>query len=179
MVVTPRAIGTSDRSHHPDHDQKSGSWKKNPRMASGPVPVKARSQVFRPPPVHTAGTATVPSVATLTRSVSGNWTQRDDIQNEMRNDLDDYLFEVVRDQKGFPSAAKHGLSAFFRETKAPTTLAGWARRQRYILEDSKPAARSKMALESGCSWYPKQSFEMYGGLALEKRLNINSLRVPY
>ena len=31
-----------------------------------------------------------------------NWTQRDDIQNEMRNDLDDYLFDVVRDQKGYP-----------------------------------------------------------------------------
>jgi type I restriction enzyme R subunit len=30
-----------------------------------------------------------------------NWTQRDDIQNEMRNDLDDYLFDVVRDQKGY------------------------------------------------------------------------------
>ena len=30
-----------------------------------------------------------------------NWGQRDDIQNEMRNDMDDYLFEVVRDQKGY------------------------------------------------------------------------------
>jgi type I restriction enzyme R subunit len=30
-----------------------------------------------------------------------NWAQRDDIQNEMRNDLDDYLFDVVRDQKGY------------------------------------------------------------------------------
>lgn len=29
-----------------------------------------------------------------------NWTQREDIQNEMRNDLDDYLFDVMRDQKG-------------------------------------------------------------------------------
>jgi type I restriction enzyme R subunit len=29
-----------------------------------------------------------------------NWTQRDDIQNEMRNDLDDYLFDVMRDGKG-------------------------------------------------------------------------------
>jgi type I restriction enzyme R subunit len=29
-----------------------------------------------------------------------NWTQREDIQNEMRNDLDDYLFDVVRDEKG-------------------------------------------------------------------------------
>jgi type I restriction enzyme R subunit len=31
-----------------------------------------------------------------------NWTQRDDIQNEMRNDLDDYLFDVMRDAKGIP-----------------------------------------------------------------------------
>ena len=31
-----------------------------------------------------------------------NWTQREDIQNEMRNDLDDYLFDVIRDQKGLP-----------------------------------------------------------------------------
>jgi type I restriction enzyme R subunit len=31
-----------------------------------------------------------------------NWTQREDIQNEMRNDLDDYLFDVMRDQKGMP-----------------------------------------------------------------------------
>ena len=31
-----------------------------------------------------------------------NWTQRGDIQNEMRNDLDDYLFDVVRDGKGHP-----------------------------------------------------------------------------
>lgn len=31
-----------------------------------------------------------------------NWAQRDDIQNEMRNDLDDYLFDVVRDGKGYP-----------------------------------------------------------------------------
>jgi type I restriction enzyme, R subunit len=31
-----------------------------------------------------------------------NWTQRDDIQNEMRNDLDDYLFDVMRDGKGHP-----------------------------------------------------------------------------
>lgn len=31
-----------------------------------------------------------------------NWPQRDDIQNEMRNDLDDYLFDVMRDQKGYP-----------------------------------------------------------------------------
>jgi len=30
-----------------------------------------------------------------------NWGQRDDIQNEMRNDLDDYLFDVVRDQNGY------------------------------------------------------------------------------
>jgi type I restriction enzyme R subunit len=30
-----------------------------------------------------------------------NWIQRDDIQNEMRNDLDDYLFDVVRDQKRY------------------------------------------------------------------------------
>jgi type I restriction enzyme, R subunit len=30
-----------------------------------------------------------------------NWAQRDDIQNEMRNDLDDYLFDVVRDEKGY------------------------------------------------------------------------------
>ncbi len=29
-----------------------------------------------------------------------NWAQREDIQNEMRNDLDDYLFDVMRDQKG-------------------------------------------------------------------------------
>lgn len=29
-----------------------------------------------------------------------NWTQHEDIQNEMRNDLDDYLFGVVRDEKG-------------------------------------------------------------------------------
>jgi type I restriction enzyme, R subunit len=29
-----------------------------------------------------------------------NWTQREDIQNEMRNDLDDYLFDIVRDKKG-------------------------------------------------------------------------------
>lgn len=29
-----------------------------------------------------------------------NWAQRDDIQNEMRNDLDDYLFDVIRDGKG-------------------------------------------------------------------------------
>ena len=27
-----------------------------------------------------------------------NWAQRDDIQNEMRNDLDDYLFDVMRDE---------------------------------------------------------------------------------
>jgi type I restriction enzyme R subunit len=31
-----------------------------------------------------------------------NWAQREDIQNEMRNDLDDYLFDVMRDQKGLP-----------------------------------------------------------------------------
>jgi type I restriction enzyme, R subunit len=31
-----------------------------------------------------------------------NWMQRDDIQNEMRNDLDDYLFDVMRDGKGHP-----------------------------------------------------------------------------
>ncbi len=31
-----------------------------------------------------------------------NWAQRDDIQNEMRNDLDDYLFDVMRDEKGHP-----------------------------------------------------------------------------
>jgi hypothetical protein len=31
-----------------------------------------------------------------------NWTQRDDIQNEMRNDLDDFLFDVMRDGKGHP-----------------------------------------------------------------------------
>jgi type I restriction enzyme R subunit len=31
-----------------------------------------------------------------------NWAQRDDIQNEMRNDLDDYLFDVMRDGKGHP-----------------------------------------------------------------------------
>jgi type I restriction enzyme R subunit len=31
-----------------------------------------------------------------------NWTQRDDVQNEMRNDLDDYLFDVMRDGKGHP-----------------------------------------------------------------------------
>jgi type I restriction enzyme R subunit len=31
-----------------------------------------------------------------------NWAQRDDIQNEMRNDLDDYLYDVMRDQKGLP-----------------------------------------------------------------------------
>jgi type I restriction enzyme, R subunit len=31
-----------------------------------------------------------------------NWTQREDIQNEMRNDLDDYLFDVMRDEKGLP-----------------------------------------------------------------------------
>jgi type I restriction enzyme R subunit len=31
-----------------------------------------------------------------------NWAQRDDIQNEMRNDLDDYLFDVMRDRKGHP-----------------------------------------------------------------------------
>ncbi len=30
-----------------------------------------------------------------------NWAQREDIQNDMRNDLDDYLFDVVRDQKGY------------------------------------------------------------------------------
>ena len=29
-----------------------------------------------------------------------NWPQREDIQNDMRNDLDDYLFDVVRDEKG-------------------------------------------------------------------------------
>ncbi len=34
-----------------------------------------------------------------------NRTQRDDIQNEMRNDLDDYLFEIVRDQKGYALTA--------------------------------------------------------------------------
>jgi type I restriction enzyme R subunit len=27
-----------------------------------------------------------------------NWTEREDIQNDMRNDLDDYLFDVVRDK---------------------------------------------------------------------------------
>ena len=31
-----------------------------------------------------------------------NWAQREDIQNEMRNDLDDYLFDVMRDKKGLP-----------------------------------------------------------------------------
>jgi type I restriction enzyme R subunit len=31
-----------------------------------------------------------------------NWAQRDDIQNEMRNDLDDYLFDEMRDRKGLP-----------------------------------------------------------------------------
>jgi type I restriction enzyme R subunit len=31
-----------------------------------------------------------------------NWAQRDDIQNEMRNDLDDYLFDVMRGGKGHP-----------------------------------------------------------------------------
>ena len=31
-----------------------------------------------------------------------NWTQREDIQNEMRNDLDDYLFDVMRDKNGLP-----------------------------------------------------------------------------
>ena len=31
-----------------------------------------------------------------------SWTQRDDIQNEMRNDLDDFLFDVMRDGKGHP-----------------------------------------------------------------------------
>ena len=30
-----------------------------------------------------------------------NWPQREDIQNDMRNDLDDYLFEVVRDEHGY------------------------------------------------------------------------------
>jgi type I restriction enzyme R subunit len=29
-----------------------------------------------------------------------NWTQREDIQNDMRNDIDDYLFDIVRDKKG-------------------------------------------------------------------------------
>jgi type I restriction enzyme R subunit len=31
-----------------------------------------------------------------------NWVQREDVQNEMRNDLDDYLFDVMRDGKGHP-----------------------------------------------------------------------------
>ena len=29
-----------------------------------------------------------------------NWTERDEIQNDMRNDMDDYLFDVLRDKKG-------------------------------------------------------------------------------
>src|SRR5262249_3576399 len=29
-----------------------------------------------------------------------NWIQREDVQNIMRNELDDYLFDVVRDKKG-------------------------------------------------------------------------------
>ena len=29
-----------------------------------------------------------------------NWIQREDIQNEMRNDIDDFLFDVVRDEMG-------------------------------------------------------------------------------
>ena len=35
-----------------------------------------------------------------------NWTQREDIQNDMRNDIDDYLFDVVRDKKGTPLTVK-------------------------------------------------------------------------
>jgi type I restriction enzyme R subunit len=31
-----------------------------------------------------------------------NWVQREDIQNDMRNDIDDFLFDVVRDEMGVP-----------------------------------------------------------------------------
>ena len=31
-----------------------------------------------------------------------NWTQREDIQKDMRNDIDDFLFDVVRDEMGLP-----------------------------------------------------------------------------
>jgi type I restriction enzyme R subunit len=34
-----------------------------------------------------------------------NWTERDEIQNDMRNDMDDYLFDVLRDKKGLPLSA--------------------------------------------------------------------------
>jgi type I restriction enzyme, R subunit len=41
-------------------------------------------------------------LAIIVRRRVVNWAQRDDIQNEMRNDLDDYLFDVIRDGKGHP-----------------------------------------------------------------------------
>ena len=34
-----------------------------------------------------------------------NWTERDEIQNDMRNDMDDYLFDVLRDKKGLAISA--------------------------------------------------------------------------
>jgi type I restriction enzyme R subunit len=49
-----------------------------------------------------AGEAAEAMLDIIARRRVVNWAQRDDIQNEMRNDLDDYLFDVVRDGKGHP-----------------------------------------------------------------------------
>jgi type I restriction enzyme R subunit len=47
-----------------------------------------------------AGEAAEAMLDIIARRRVVNWAQRDDIQNEMRNDLDDYLFDVMRDGKG-------------------------------------------------------------------------------
>ncbi|MGX8013691.1 hypothetical protein ACVDG8_034360 [Mesorhizobium sp. ORM8.1] len=44
---------------------------------------------------------------TIARRRVVNWAQREDIQNEMRNDLDDYLFDTMRDEKGHPLTPDH------------------------------------------------------------------------
>ena len=49
-----------------------------------------------------AGEAAEAMLDIIARRRVVNWAQRDDIQNEMRNDLDDYLFDVMRDGKGHP-----------------------------------------------------------------------------
>lgn len=49
-----------------------------------------------------AGEAAEAMLNIIARRRVVNWAQRDDIQNEMRNDLDDYLFDVMRDGKGHP-----------------------------------------------------------------------------
>jgi type I restriction enzyme R subunit len=49
-----------------------------------------------------AGEAAEAMLDIIARRRVVNWAQRDDIQNEMRNDLDDYLFDVMRDRKGHP-----------------------------------------------------------------------------